>query len=72
MKGRWNYMPLDRGHTVSSDEAKKFLELRGSSTDVWPKAGFFDINNDGKPEYLVWMSAASGAGEGCDIEMYAG
>ena len=71
MKGQWNYLPLDRGHTVSSDEAKKFLKLRGSSTDVWPKAGFFDINNDGKPEYLVWMAAASGAGEGCDIEMYA-
>jgi hypothetical protein len=71
MKTHWNYLPLDRAHTVSSDEAAKFLALRGATTDIWPKAGYFDINNDGKPEYLVWMTAYSGAGQGCDIEMYA-
>lgn len=71
MKSQWNYLPLDRAHTVSKDDAQDVLSLRGASTDIWPMAGYFDINNDGKPEYLVWMTAYSGAGQGCDIEMYA-
>jgi len=71
MRSHWNYLPLDRAHTVSAEEAAHFLALRGANTDIWPTAGYFDINNDGKPEYLVWMSAYSGASQGCDIELYA-
>jgi hypothetical protein len=71
MKSQWSYLPLDRAHTVSKDDAQDLLSLPGALTDIWPKAGYFDINNDGKPEYLVWMTAYSGAGQGCDIEMYA-
>lgn len=71
MKSQWRYLPLDRAHTVSKEDAQDVLSLRGASTDIWPKAGYFDINNDGKPEYLIWVTAYSGAGQGCDIEMYA-
>jgi len=70
MKSQWHYLPLTLDHTVKEDEAQEFLSLRGASTDIWPQAGYFDINNDGKPEYLAWLTAYSGAGQGCDIETY--
>jgi len=71
MKSQWNYLPMDRPHTITGEEATDVLSLPGASTDLWPRAGYFDIDNDGKPENLVWMTAYSGAGQGCDIEMYA-
>ena len=70
MNSHWHYWPLAETHTVTEDEASEFLELRGSHTDIDPHAGFFDIDNDGKPEHLTRISSYSGAGQGCDVEEY--
>jgi hypothetical protein len=70
MNSHWRYLPLSESHTVTKDEASEFLALRGSGTDIDPHAGFFDINNDGKPEHLGRVSAYSGAGQGCDVEEF--
>ena len=70
MNSHWRYLPLAETHTVTKDEANEFLELRGADTDIDPHAGFFDINNDGKPEHLARITAYSGAGQGCDVEEY--
>lgn len=60
------YLP----HSISADEAKTYLNLRGGDTEIYPYAGFFDINNDGKPENIGWIKAYSGAGGGCDVERF--
>ena len=70
MNSHWHYWPLAETHTVTEDEASEFLELRGSHMDIDPHAGFFDIDNDGKPEHLTRISSYSGAGQGCDVEEY--
>lgn len=70
MKSHWRYLPLSHDHTVTQAEAHEYFSLRGASTDIASGAGYFDINNDGKPEYLGWLSAYSGAGYGCDIETF--
>jgi uncharacterized protein len=71
MNSQWHYLPMNLDHTVKEEETEDFLSLRAASTDIWPEAGYFDINNDGKPEYLAWLTAYSGAGQGCDVEIYA-
>ena len=70
MKSHWNYIPLNIEHTVTEKEATQFLRLPGANTGIDKYAGYFDINNDGHPKYLARLSAYSGAGPGCDIEMF--
>jgi len=60
------YLP----HSILVDEAKAYLSLRGGDTEIYPFAGFFDVNNDGKPESIGWIKAYSGAGSGCDVERF--
>lgn len=71
MNAHWSYLPLELDHTVTSQRANEYFSVRGASTEIAAKAGHFDINNDGNPEYLAWLSAYSGAGQGCDVEIYA-
>jgi hypothetical protein len=68
---QWTYLPLNVDHEVTREEANEYFPLRGAQTEIAPKAGHFDIDNDGKPEYLAWLSAYSGAGQGCDVEQFA-
>ena len=70
MKSRWNYLPLDRDHSVTLDDVTKVFDLPAAYPTIWPKVGYFDIDNDGRPEYLAWISAFSTAGPGCDIQRY--
>ncbi len=66
----YTLLDLDLDHSVSEEDATKYLDLRGATTEVYPLAGRFDINNDGKPENIGWIKAYSGAGSGCDIERF--
>ena len=61
-------MNLD--HTVSGNEAREYLPIGDRTARIASKAGYFDMNNDGKPEYLGWLQLYSGAGPGCDIEIF--
>jgi hypothetical protein len=75
MRAHWHYIPLDLDHGVSREEASAYLGSiaagrQDGSGKIWPAAGRFDINNDGKPEFLGWLQLYSGAGRGCDIEVY--
>jgi uncharacterized protein YecT (DUF1311 family) len=70
MKSHWKYYPLSESHTVTEEEASDFLSLRGARTNIAEQAGSFDINNDGRVENLAWVTAYSGAGQGCNVEMY--
>lgn len=70
LNSQWKYLPLSVDHTVTKAEAGDYLSLRGASTAIAPKAGHFDIDNDGQTENLAWLSAYSGAGSGCDVEMF--
>lgn len=70
MSSHWTYLPLDMEHTVPRTEAQKYLPLGDQTTRINPKAGYFDINNDGKAEYLGWIQLYSGAGSGCDVEVF--
>jgi hypothetical protein len=70
LKSQWNYLPLDHDHTIPEENVQHFLSVRGANTHIERTIGYFDINNDGRPEYLAWLSAYSGSGQGCDIEMY--
>ncbi len=70
MKSHWSYFPLDLDQTVTRDEAQQFLSVGGALAVTDPNAGFFDINNDGHPEYLGRLQDYSGAGQGCDIEIF--
>lgn len=70
MNSHWSYIPLLIDHTVSQEEAREYLPLGDGTTDIASKAGYFDINNDGKNEYLGWLQLYSGAGQGCDVEIF--
>jgi hypothetical protein len=67
MNNHWSYLPLDRSHSITNEEAEKYL---GTGTVIWPNAGYFDMNNDGKPEYLVWMYLHHAGRAACDIEAF--
>jgi hypothetical protein len=66
----YTLIDLHLPHSVSAEEAKTYLDLRGAETEIYPLAGYFDINNDGKPENIGWLKAYSGAGSGCGIERF--
>jgi len=70
MNSHWSYIPLLIDHTVPQEEAKEYLPIGDRSASIAQKAGYFDINNDGKNEYLGWLQLYSGAGQGCDIEIF--
>jgi hypothetical protein len=70
MASRWTYLPLDHSHTVSQEEVQAYLRIRGGTPSMESNVGYFDINNDGKPEYLGWIQLYSGAGSGCDVEIF--
>lgn len=62
---------LDLEHSVQRQEAQKYIPIGDRTTRIYPKAGYFDINNDGVNEYIGWLQLHSGAGRGCDIEIFA-
>jgi hypothetical protein len=70
MKGRWSYIPMLIDHTVAREEVKEYLSTGDGSARISSSAGYFDINNDGKAEYLGWLQLYSGAGRGCDVEIF--
>lgn len=70
LTSEYTLIDLDLPHSVSEEDATNYLNLRGATTEVYPMAGHFDINNDGKPENIGWLKAYSGAGSGCDVERF--
>lgn len=70
MNSQWSYIPLLLDHTISQKEASEYRLIRSGITSIASKAGYFDINNDGKKEYLGWLQVYSGAGQGCDVEVF--
>ena len=71
MNSYWSYLPLDLGHSIARKESQEYLDLGDGSATIYEKAGYFDINNDGKKEYIGWIQLHSGAGQGCDMEIFA-
>jgi len=70
LRAKYTLIDLDLPHTILEDDANKYLSLGGASTEVYPLAGNFDINNDGERENIGWIKAYSPAGRGCDIERF--
>lgn len=70
LTSEYTLIDLSLPHSVSVVEAGTCLNLRGATTEIYEHAGYFDINNDGKPENIGWIKAYSGAGSGCDVEQY--
>lgn len=69
MNSHWSYLPLDLDHSVPREEVKKYFTF-SSEADIYPKAGYFDINNDGTKEYIGWIQLYSGSGQGCTMEIF--
>ncbi len=74
MNSHWSYIPMELHHTVPREEAEKYLNSmvghNDGSGDIAPESGRFDINNDGKLENIGWLQLYSGAGQGCDVEVF--
>lgn len=70
MNSHWSYLPLDLEHSITRKESQEYLDLGDGSTTIYEKAGYFDINNDGEKEYIGWIQLHSGAGQGCDMEIF--
>ena len=70
LASEYTLIDLSLPHSISADEAGTHLQLRAAVTEIYEHAGYFDINNDGKPENIGWIKAYSGAGSGCGVEQY--
>lgn len=70
LTAEYTLIDLNLSHSVSEEDAANYLSLRGATTEVYPMAGRFDVNNDGTPENIGWIKAYSGAGSGCDVERF--
>jgi hypothetical protein len=60
------YLP----HSVPGHEARTYLQRPGGDSALYPYAGHLDINNDGKREYIGWLTMYSSAGRGCDVQQF--
>jgi uncharacterized protein len=74
LHAQYESINLSLPHSVTQTEAREYVHSlvgRGDgSGDVHPRAARIDLNNDGVPERVTWISMYSGAGRGCDVEFY--
>lgn len=62
--------PSRPAHTVFSGEPKINYEALNRPETAVGKTAQIDFDNDGKPDHLIFLSYASGAGRGCDTNYF--
>jgi len=73
LRDQYQGINLSLQHSVTQMEAREYVRSivgGDGSGDVHPSAAVIDLNNDGVPERVTWISMYSGAGRGCDVEFY--